>query len=114
MRADRQSSQALACCGEDGIADRRRNRRHPGFSDTTRRGIARDDVDVELGRFIQAQHPVVVEVALLNTSAPERDVSPERSRQAIYDAALELRFNDARIDRLPTVDDTGDLVDLEP
>src|SRR5882724_9075865 len=90
MRADRQRSEALACCREDGVTDRRRNRRHAGLADTTRRGIARYDVDVELGRLIQAQHPAIVEVALLNTPAPERDVAPERGRQAVYDAALEL------------------------
>jgi len=57
MRADRQRSQALACRREDGIADRRRNRRQTSLADATRRGIARDDVDVELGCLIQAQQP---------------------------------------------------------
>src|SRR5690348_13490295 len=114
MCADWQRSQAFACRREDGIADRRCDRRYAGLTDTTRWGVAWDDVDVELGRFIQAQDPVVVEVALLHASVAELDVAPKRGRQAIDDAALNLRLDYAGIDRLTAVNDTGDLVELEP
>src|SRR5690348_12462504 len=56
---------------------------------------------------------MIIEVTLLHTSTAQRDVAPQCSRQAIHDAALELRFDDTRIHRLSAVDDAGNLVELE-
>ncbi len=76
------------------------------------RSIARYDMDIEQGQLIQPQHPVVVEVTLLHPTAAERDVAPKCGRKSVHDAALKLRFDDARIDGLSAVDDAGNLVDL--
>ncbi len=113
MRTERQRSQPLTGRRKDCIAHRGRDRWHAGLPDATRRGVARHDVDVDLRRLMQTQHTVLVEIPLLRAPILERDVAPQRGRQAKNDAALELRRHDTRIHDLPTVDHTRDFVDLE-
>src|ERR1700685_3445024 len=110
---DRQRSQTLPRGGEDGIAERGCHRRNAGLPNATGLCIARQDVDVECRRLMEPQHTVIVEITLLYAAAAQRDVAPQRGRKSIDDAALELRFDDARIDGLSAIDDARDLVNLE-
>src|SRR5260370_5260987 len=59
-------------------------------------------MDIDLRRLIDTQHPVVVEVRLLDPSRVDDDFAVERRGQAEDQAALELRHNGIRVD-----DDAG-------
>src|SRR4029077_12010193 len=113
MRRDRERPQPFARSRENGIADRGCPWRYRDLADSTGPRIACHDMDIEAGHLIEPQHAIVVEVALLHPTTPERDVAPKCGREAVHDAALELRFDDAWIHGLSAVDDAGDLVDLE-
>ena len=69
VRADRQRSQPLTGRRKDRITHCRRDGRYAGLLNATGRGIARHEVDIDLGRLMQAQHPVLIEIPLLRASA---------------------------------------------
>jgi len=63
---------------------------------------------VDPRHLVDAQHPVVPEVGLLNPARHDRDLAPERSRQAENDSALHLRANGVGIDLNAAIDDAPD------
>jgi hypothetical protein len=69
VRADRQRSQPLTGRRKDCIALRRRDRRYAGHPNATGRGIARPEVDIDLRRFMQTQHAVLMQILLLRAAA---------------------------------------------
>src|SRR5436309_15617849 len=90
----RQLSYPLARSREDRVADRRRDRRRTWLSDAALRIGARYDVDLHHRHLGQAQHAVVVEVALLDATLVDRDLAPQCGREAVHAGALHLRFDD--------------------
>src|SRR2546423_15278203 len=75
-------SQPLAGRGKDCISDCRNDGRSPGLTHPAWRLGALNDVNLDRGCLIDAQHLVVVEVALLNTAVLQRDLAVERCRAA--------------------------------
>ena len=69
---------------------------------------ALDDVDLDRRRFINAQHPVIVEVRLLHPAFLDRDLAPQRRGQAEDQPALKLRHNGVGVDGNAGVDGAGD------
>ena len=65
-----------------------------------------------IGRFVDAQHPIVVEVRLLDPPVLEGDLAPQRCCDAEDDAALHLRNDGVWIDRHAGVDGAHDAVDV--
>ena len=53
--------------------------------------------------FGEAQHPVVVEIALLHPALVDPDLTPQRGGETVHDRALHLRFDDARVHDRPAV-----------
>src|SRR5882724_1519126 len=104
VEADRQAADALAREREDGVAHRGRGGRHPGLTEAAR-GLARvEDVHLDLGRLVDPQHLVVVEVGLLHAPAVEGDLTVKGRGERVDGAALHLRLHLVRIDGDATVD----------
>ncbi len=71
------------------------------------------DVNLHLGRFIHAQHAIVVEVALLDAAVLQGDRAIQRRAQSEADAAFHLRFDDVRIDGRAAVNGANHPIDLD-
>ena len=89
---------------EHRVGDRRGDGRGPGLADAAHLGAALDDVDLDLRHLVDAQHAVVVEVALLDPAVLEGDGAVERRAEAEGDAALHLGLDAERVHRLAAVD----------
>src|SRR4029077_16055225 len=89
------------------IAQRRRASRRTGLADAAGIFAALDDVNVDPGYFIDAQHAIIVEVRLPHTAALDRNFAPQSRGQAEDQAALQLRGDGVGIDRNPSVDYGG-------
>src|SRR6516162_6056200 len=61
---DRQIAHTDSRCCEDGIGDSCRNWRHARLAQAARRSLGADELHVNLRRIHQADHLIVVEVAL--------------------------------------------------
>src|SRR5207253_3185871 len=94
---NRQFSNALAGGGEDGIGNSRGERWHTRLSNSARRGLARNDVDLYDRHFVDPQHGIVVEVALLHAALVDGDGAIKRGAETIDDAALHLRYHLIRV-----------------
>ena len=105
---DRQPAQRHAGRGVDRVAQSRRPRRDAGLADAAGRLAALDDMDFDLRRLVDAQHPVVVEVRLLHPALLDGDLAVERGGEAEDEAALELRRDGIRIDGDAGIDRAGD------
>src|SRR5206468_11506341 len=100
---DRQLPDPFPGRREDRVAHGRRDRRRPGLSDAPLRVGARHDVHLDHRHFGEAQHPVVVEIALLHPALVDPDLTPQRGGETVHDRALHLRFDDARVHDRPAV-----------
>src|SRR5438067_370061 len=85
-----QGSQALAGGRKDRVGDRGDDRRGPGLAHPSRRLAAVHDVNLDGRRLVHPEHPVIVEIALLDATVLERDLSVQRCRDAEDDRALDL------------------------
>src|SRR6266849_9190717 len=94
-----QLADALAGGREDRVRHGGRDRRRAWFADSTGGFLARHDVHLDLRHFAHAQHPVVVEVRLLDAAALERDLAVEGRGEAVDDRALDLALDDVGIYR---------------
>src|SRR5207253_1639365 len=89
---------------------------HPGstlFLVWTRSGssqLERGQMDLELRALGEAEHAVIVEVALRHAPAVERDLAVQRRRQAVDNRALHLRLDPGRIDHHTAVHGAHDAV----
>src|SRR5215467_7319755 len=79
---DRHLAQALAGRGEDRIGNGGNDGCGPGFAHSTRRLGALDDMDVDGGCLIDAEHLVGVEVGLLDAAVFQRDLAMQSGRDA--------------------------------
>ena len=70
--AYRQLANALAAGGEDGVRDRGSRRRHSRLTDARRMLDAGYDVNFDGWRFVDAQHLIVMKIALLYATAINR------------------------------------------
>src|SRR5215469_4234473 len=104
VRAHRHSPETLSRGGKDRVADGRRNRGHAGFTDPSRRGMARYEMDFDHRHFVDAQDIVLVEVGLLHAAAVDRDLAFQRRAQSIYDPALNLLLHSSRVHYLAAID----------
>src|SRR5207249_11763994 len=95
--ANRQFSNALAGGGEDGVGNSRGERRHRRLSDSARGCFARSDVDLDDRHFVDPQHGIVVEVALLHAALVDGDGAIKRGAETVDDAALHLRYHLIRV-----------------
>src|SRR6266496_1133983 len=111
---ERQPPEPLPRCGENGVGDRRRDRRHGGLADTSGLLGARDDVRFDSRHLVEPQQRVVVKIRLLDASLFEADLSVERRRQAEDDTGLHLRGHAGRIDADPAVHGADDAVYANP
>src|SRR6266700_704005 len=107
---DRQLSDPLSGQHEQRVAHRRRDRGCARFTDAALRVAARHDVDLHHRHLGQPEHAVVVEVALLHAALVDRDLAPQRRRQAVHDGALHLRLDDVGIHDRPAVHRADDSV----
>src|SRR4029434_3157064 len=94
---------ALAGAGEDGVAYRRRERRHARFADAAGRRVAGHDVNLYRWHLIHSQHRIIVEVALLHSALVNRALSVQRRSKTPNDAPFHLRFHRVGIDEGPAV-----------
>ena len=72
---------------EHRVRDRRRDGRGGGLADAAHLRVARDEVHRHLRHLVQAEHLVVVEVALLDLAVLEGDGALQRRAEAEGDAA---------------------------
>src|SRR5262245_3876375 len=106
---DRQLANPPAGRREDRISQRRHDARSARLADSAWRLQVLYQVDLDPRRLVDAQHPVIAEVRLLDAAVLDGDLAVERGRQAEHDPALHLRANrvgvdlDAAIDRAPHV-----------
>ena len=85
--------------GEDRVRQRRCHRRHPGLADPGRQpALGRDQFHRGRGGLCDAQHLVVVEVALHHGAVLHADVAVECERQAEHHRPLHLRAAGVRVD----------------
>src|SRR2546425_11542376 len=94
-----QLADALAGGREDRVRHGGRDRRRAWFADSTGGFLARHDVHLDLRHFAHAQHPVVVEVRLLDAAVLERDLAVEGRGEAVHDGALDLAPDDIGVYR---------------
>src|SRR5882672_10873089 len=80
---------ALASRRIDRVGQRRRDRRGSGLAHPARRLAAFHDVDLDRRRLVHPQDLVIVEIALLDTTALQRDLSTQRRGEAEDDPALD-------------------------
>jgi hypothetical protein len=78
---ERHGARALAGEGEDGVGDRRRDRRRPRLAGPADLLLAGDDDDVDARRLGHAQDLVVVEVADLDAAVLDRHRLAQGGRQ---------------------------------
>ena len=67
-----------------------------GLADAAGRLAALDEMDLDRRRLVDAQHAIVVEVALLDAAVLERDLALQRGGEAEDDAAFDLRLRSCR------------------
>src|SRR5215469_13658320 len=91
LAVDRQPPQRDAGRGIDRVAQRWRTGSRAGLADPAGILAALDDVNVDLGDFVDAQHAIIVEVRLPHAAALDGDFAPQRRRQAEDQATLQLR-----------------------
>src|SRR5262245_15993408 len=108
---DRHLPQPFAGSGEDRISDCRNDGGSPALAHTTRRLSALNDMNLDRGRLIDAQHLVVMEIALLDAAILQRDLTMERARDPKNDRALDLRLDGVGIDDGTTIDCADDASD---
>src|ERR1700683_4574401 len=102
---NRQFPQAHPGCSKQRVGQRGRRRSGPWLADTTWSLGALNQVNFNFRRFIDAHHPIIIEVALLNASFSERDLAMKRRSEPEDDASLKLSDNrvwihhDSAVDR---------------
>ena len=94
----RQLPDPLAGRREDRVGQRRRQRRGTGLADATGRFGTLHQIHLDRRRLVDAQHAVVVEIALFDAAILEGDFVEERGREAKHDAAFHLRPHRVRVD----------------
>src|SRR5882672_5859039 len=94
----RQRPNTLAGCGEDRVAKRRRHHRHRLLAAAATEAAARGEHTFHLGHLRHAEHPVIVEIRLLDAAILDGDLTIERGGESIHDSALHLRLDAQRID----------------
>src|SRR2546428_2647529 len=99
----RRRKDRIGHCGSD--------RRGSGLAHPSRRLDAVHDVNLDCRRLVHPQHQVIVEIALLDTTALQRDLSMERRRNAEDDRALDLRSDGIGIDDRAAIDRADDAPD---
>src|SRR5829696_1403817 len=109
---EREDAHALARCGVDRVGDRRPDRRHARLTHPGRPLGAWHDVNFHLRHFVEAQHVVTVEIALLDGAALDGDLRLHDGTKAEADPAFHLRPYDVRVYRHPAIDGADDALDL--
>jgi hypothetical protein len=89
---NRQFPQTLSGSRKYGIAYGRRDQGHGGFADAARSFIALDEVHVEFGQLVVAQHAIVVEVGLPHLAAGYRHLAAVAEASASDRAAAARRL----------------------
>src|SRR2546422_5206940 len=105
--ADRQAPDPLSSRGEDGVAQRRRDRRHAGLAHAAERRVeaGSDEMHPDVARRdVDACDLVVVEIALLDPAGLEADLGDERVARAHHTRAFDLRADPVWIDLRPAVE----------
>src|SRR5215831_8992715 len=106
---DRQLANPFACRCEDRIGQRWHHTRGPRLADPAWRLRILHEHDVYSGHLVDAQHPVVAKVGLLDAAVLDCDLAVERGRQTEDDAALHLRANRVWINLHTAVDGAPDV-----
>ena len=109
---EREDAHALARCGVDRVGDRRPDRRHTRLADPCRPLGAWNHVDFHLRHFVEAQHVVTVEIALLDSAARDGDLRLHDGTEAEADPAFHLGPDDVWVDRHSAIDGADDALDL--
>src|SRR5262245_56217838 len=101
---DRQLPKSLARRCEDRVGDRRYYRRRTRLTDAPWSLRALDQMDIDQRRLVDAQHPIVVEIALLDAAVLNRDLAEQGGRDPKNYPALHLRLHRVRVDDRPAID----------
>jgi hypothetical protein len=87
----RQACHWLARSGEHGIAQRQRDRRYPCLTDPTQRCAAVRDYYFDLGRFMEREQAIGIEILLLHSAVLERDLGVDADAAGVFRPG-ELQF----------------------
>src|SRR5437868_279226 len=98
-----QRSDSLLRRRVDRIAERGSERRQGGLSDSRGGLLTWNGIDLHRWRLIHPQRGVIVEVTLYDTAFVDRDLGAQCVRQAVYNATLNLLFENAWIDHLSAI-----------
>src|SRR5271169_6060554 len=85
-----QAAETLSCGREDRVSYRRRSRWDAGLADSPGSFVAGDDVDFDAWRIRDANHRVVVKIALLHLAVLDCNFIVESRGEPEYHAALNL------------------------
>src|SRR5918992_5677130 len=96
--AERQDLDLLAGRGIDRVCDRGTDRRDARLTDARRRFSRGYDVHLDPWHLLDRQHPVSVEVGLLDPTPVKRDLALQNRAQAEADASFHLSLDDVRVD----------------
>src|SRR5437667_3209417 len=103
VHPDGRLADPFARCGEHRVCDGWRDRRHGRFADSHRMLGAGYDVNLDLWCFVDTEHLIVMEVALLHASTVKRDLTLESSTEPEDDSAFRLSHNAVRINNTAAV-----------
>ena len=101
---ERQRADAFAGGRKDRIRQCRRDHRNRGFADAAPAPCARDDDGLDLRHLRQPQHPVIVEIRLLDAAVPDRDLAVKRGSERKHGRAFDLHLDGERVDDRAAVD----------
>src|SRR5712692_3582633 len=110
LALERQRAEPLARHREDRVRKRGPGHGRARLADPAGRFIVAHEVHFDRRRLTHPQHPIVVEVGLLDPPILERDLAPQRRADAEIDAALDLCLHDVGVDHGAAVDRADDSV----
>src|SRR6266849_6507831 len=90
--------QSLAGCRKNCIGNCRNDGRSPAFAHSAWRLETLNDVDVDRGCLIDAEHLIAIEIALFDTAILQRDLAMKRRRDTEDGGALDLCLDGVGID----------------
>src|SRR4029079_4013740 len=97
----------------NGVGDGGSDADRTGLADAARRFAGLHEMDFDDRRFVDPQHAIVVEIALLDAAALEGNFAPQGCAQAKNNAAFDLRNDRVGIDHLAAIDGADDAPDFD-
>src|ERR1700678_666724 len=109
---ERQAAKTFAGRREDGVGHGRSRRRNTWLADSARGFVAGNDVHFDVGRVVDANHRIIIEIALLHLAIRDGDFVEKRRSQTEHHSALDLGFEHVGINDLAAIDGDHDAIDF--